>query len=111
MNNTSHPEERTLSDVAFVVAESSDDALQPTIEVPIRTLPVKVAGSTWCVLAASPQRLDGTAFLTCELRFTVLSVDAATGAPLNFGDEATGFARTYVEELQDIEIRNTEFSL
>lgn len=110
MNNTSHPEERTLSDVAFVVAESSDDALQPTMELPIRTLPVKAAGSTWCVLAASPQRLDGTAFLTCELRFTVLSVDAATGAPLNFGDEANGFARTYVEELQDIEIRHTEFS-
>ncbi|KAL7467639.1 hypothetical protein ACHAXS_007880 [Conticribra weissflogii] len=111
MNNSSHPEERTLADVTFVVAESSDEALQPTLEVPIRTLPVKAAGSTWCVLTASPQRLDGTAFLTCELRYTVLSVDAATGAPLNFGDDtnAPGFGRTYVEELQDIEIRHAEF--
>jgi len=124
MNNnnaatTNHPNSaRTLADVAFVIAESSDEALVPTFELPLKTVPPGATGSVWCVLAASPQRLDGAAFLTCELRFTVLEVDAATGTPLNFSDmdgtgnnnnAATGFGRTYVEELQDIEVRHTEF--
>ena len=111
-NSASQPDGRTLADVAFVIAESSDEALLPTLEVPLRTLPLKATGSAWCVLAAAPQRLDGTAFLTCEFRYTVLSVDLATGAPLNFNEGAStpGFGRTYVEELQDIEVRHTEFN-
>jgi len=110
---------RTLADVAFVIAESSDEALVPTMELPLKTVPPGATGSVWCVLAASPQRLDGAAFLTCELRFTVLEVDAATGTPLNFSEGGGGGAtdianigfggRTYVEELQDIEVRHTEF--
>mmetsp|Transcript_3529 Transcript_3529/g.6647 ORF Transcript_3529/g.6647 Transcript_3529/m.6647 type:complete len:389 (+) Transcript_3529:3-1169(+) len=103
---------RTLADVAFVIAESSDEALVPTMEMPLKTVNPGATGSVWCVLAASPQRLDGAAFLTCELRFTVLEVDAATGTPLSFSEGAnvaTGFGRTYVEELQDIEVRHTEF--
>jgi len=104
---------RTLGDVAFVVAESSDEAILPTQQVPLKTLPPKSTGSAWCVLAASPQRLDGTAILTCELRYTVLSIDTTTGAPLSFGGAAatTGIGRTYVEELQDIEVRHAEFEL
>jgi len=103
---------RTLADIAFVIAESSDEALVPTMEMPLKTVNPGATGSVWCVLAASPQRLDGAAFLTCELRFTVLEVDAATGTPLSFSEGAniaTGFGRTYVEELQDIEVRHTEF--
>ena len=62
------------------------------------------------VLAASPQRLDGTAFLASELRFTILEVDAA-GAPLNFVETSNPrYGRPFVEELQDMEIRHTEFS-
>jgi hypothetical protein len=112
MNTASNANTRTLSDVAFVVAESSDEAILPTMEVPLKTLPCNAVGSAWCVMAASPQRLDGTVFLTCELRYTVLSMDATTGAPLNFNEGASnsGFGRTYVEELQDIEIRHTDFS-
>ncbi|KAK1742399.1 putative Vam6/VPS39/TRAP1 family protein [Skeletonema marinoi] len=101
---------RTLTGVAFVVAESSDEALLPTLQVPLKTLPPRATGSAWCVLAASPQRLDGTAFLASELRFTVLEVDAA-GAPLTFVEaNAPGYGRPFVEELQDLEIRHTEFS-
>eukprot|EP00985_Skeletonema_marinoi_P004573 scaffold1984_cov113-Skeletonema_marinoi.AAC.2 len=101
---------RTLTGVAFVVAESSDEALLPTLQVSLKTLPPRATGSAWCVLAASPQRLDGTAFLASELRFTVLEVDAA-GAPLTFVEaNAPGYGRPFVEELQDLEIRHTEFS-
>ena len=105
---------RTLSNVAFVVAESSDEALVTKMELPLKTIPPGAVGSVWCVLAASPQRLDGAAFLTCELRFTVLEVDATTGVPVNFSDGANaattdGFGRTFVEELQDIDVRHSEF--
>ena len=65
----------------------------------------------WCILAASSQRLE-SACLACELRFTVLDVDVATGAPLSFGEggnASDGFGRSYVEELQDIEVRHSEF--
>ena len=111
MNTNSMNATRTLADVAFVIAESSDEALVPTMDLPLKTVPPGASGSVWCILAASPQRLDGAAFLTCELRFTVLDVDAATGTPLNFseGANAAGFGRTYVEELQDIEVRHSEF--
>ncbi|KAL9179220.1 hypothetical protein ACHAXT_008510 [Thalassiosira profunda] len=106
-------EGRALADVAFVVAESSDEALAPLSGVPLTTVPPGAAGSAWCILAASPNRLDGSAFLACELRFTVMDVDAATGTPLGFGDGAdasrAGFGRTYVEELQDMEVRGSEF--
>jgi hypothetical protein len=102
----------TLSNIAFVVAESSDEALVPTMELPVKTLPPGAMGCTWCVLSASPQRLDGAAFLTCELRFTVLEADAVTGIPTKFsegGSATPGYGRTYVEELHDIEVRHTEF--
>jgi hypothetical protein len=106
-------EGRTLGDVTFVVAESSEEAIQPTVQVPIKTLPFKATGSAWSVLAAAPQRMEGTtAVLSCELRYTVLTVDAATGAPLVFGGSslATGLGRTYVEELQDMEVHASHFS-
>jgi len=104
---------RTLGDVAFVVAESSDEALMPTMQIPLKVLPPRSTGSVWCVLAASPQRLDGIAVMTCELRYTVLAVDAATGAPLSFSGAYgnPGLGRTYVEELQDLEVRYTDFQL
>jgi hypothetical protein len=103
---------RTLANVAFVIAESSDDALVPTMELPLKTLPHRATGSAWCVVAANPQRLDGAAFLTCELRFTVLTVDADTGMPLKFSESinsSIGLGQTFVEELHDIEVRHTEF--
>jgi len=104
-------EGRTIGDVAFVVAESSDDSIIPTVQVPLKTLPPNATGSVWCAMIASPGRLDETAFLTCELRYTILAVDATTGAPLNFGGGGgpTGSGMDYVEELQDIEIRPSEF--
>ncbi len=101
---------KSLGDVQLIVAESSDEALLPSINVPIKTLPFKMTGSSWCVLAASPQRLDGTAILACELRYRVLEVDIATGAPLSFSGSSS-FSRSFVEEIQDIEIRRAEFKL
>ena len=101
-----------LTNVTFVVAESSDDALVLTMELPLKTVPPGAIGSAWCVLSASPQRLDGSAFLTCELRFTVLEVDATTGIPTSFSEGTNpgpGNGRIYVEELHDIEVRHTEF--
>jgi hypothetical protein len=110
--NAQNDGRNTLSNVAFVVAESSDEALVHTMDIPLKTLPPGAMGCAWCVVSASPQRLDGAAFLTCELRFTVLDVDAATGMPTNFSDSGSatpGFGPTYVEELHDIEVRHTEF--
>ena len=92
-----------LADVAFVVAESSDEALVPRLELPLRTIPAGSAGSVWCVLSASPGRLDGSAFLTSELRFTVRDAGGAAG----LGDGEGG--RSFVEELHDIEIRRSDF--
>lgn len=98
---------RTLGDVAFVVAESSEEAIQPSLQVPLKALPFGATGSAWCVLSAAPQRMEGMAVLTCELRYTVLAVDAATGAPLSFSG---GSGRVYVEELQDLEAQAAHFS-
>lgn len=101
-----------LTNVTFVVAESSDDALVPTMEIPLKTVPPEAVGSAWCVLSVSPQRLDGAAFLTCELRYTVLEMNAATGIPTSFSEGTNpgpGNGRISVEELHDIEVRHTEF--
>jgi len=103
------PDRRTLGDVAFVVAESSsEDAIVPSVTVPLKALPARTTGSAWCALEVSPSRLEETVLLTCELRFTILAVDVATGVPLSFGE---GGGRTYVEELADLEVRPSEFVL
>lgn len=88
--------QRTLGDIAFVVAESSEEAIQPMLQVPIQELPPKLTGCAWCVLSASPDRMDGPAQLTCELRYSVQSMDTTS-------------ARTYVEELQDLEVHASHF--
>jgi hypothetical protein len=97
---------RTLSDIAFVVAESSEEeAIQPLLQVPIAVLPPGMTGSAWCVLTAQPRSMDGsTAALTCELRYTVQSSDAASNL---VGPALAG--RTYVEELQDLEVHAAHF--
>ncbi|KAL3938280.1 MAG: hypothetical protein SGBAC_006782 [Bacillariaceae sp.] len=99
---------RALGNVAFVVAESSEEGIQPMQQISIKVLPYGSTGSCWFVLVASPSRMDGNAILTCELRYTVLGVDATTGAPLSFGHGSSG--RTFVEELQDLEILPSYFS-
>lgn len=106
-NSATSVDGRTLGDVAFVVAESSEEAIQPSVQVPLKALPYRSTGSAWCVLSAAPQRIDGMAVLTCELRYTVLAIDATTGAPLSFSG---GSGRVYVEELQDMEVQAAHFS-
>ena len=111
-NNSLAVEGRALGNLAFVVAESSEDAIQPapnTAQVPIKVLPYNTTGSAWCVLVAAPSRMEGTAILTCELRYTVLGVDATSGIPLSFGQGATT-GRTFVEEIQDVEVFASHFS-
>lgn len=99
-----------LSDIAFVVAESSEEeAIQPLLHVPIQLLPPTMTGSAWCVLSASPGNMDGpVAQLTCELRYSVQSVDSASAAtPMG---NAAVMSRTFVEELQDLEVHAAHFS-
>jgi hypothetical protein len=100
---------QTLADLAFVIAESSDEALLPTMEVPLKTLPPHVTGSAWVVLTASPQRLE-TCFLTCELRYTVIGDPSAGVNFMNVEANTRGAGKTYVEELQDVEVRHNEFN-
>jgi hypothetical protein len=108
-----NPALKFLGDVQFVVAESSEEALIPSITIPIKVLPPNVTGSSWCVLTASPHRLDGTAILTCEIRYQVLDTDSATGAPLHFRPATIAsngkFQQEFVEEMEDIKIRPSEF--
>lgn len=99
---------RALGNVAFVVAESSEEGIQPMTAIPIKVLPFGATGSCWFVLVANPNRMEGSAIFTCELRYTVLGVDATTGAPLSFGHGSSG--RIFVEELQDLEILPSYFS-
>lgn len=102
-------EGRSLGDVTFVVAESSEEAIQPSLQVPLKVLPYNVSGSSWCVLNASPQRMDSLAILTCELRYTVLDAEGSSG----FGAVeavSSGGGRTYVEELQDLEVYASHFT-
>jgi len=101
--------DKSLGNVQLVVAESSEDALLPSIHIPIKTLPSGMTGSSWCVLAASPQRLDVSAILTCELRYNIIEVDSTTGAPLSFNGGFGIPSKSVVEEIQDIEIRRAEF--
>mmetsp|Transcript_20025 Transcript_20025/g.49833 ORF Transcript_20025/g.49833 Transcript_20025/m.49833 type:complete len:1448 (+) Transcript_20025:139-4482(+) len=111
-NNSLAVEGRALGNLAFVVAESSEDAIQPAssnAQVPIKVLPYNTTGSAWCVLVAAPSRMEGTAILTCELRYTVLGVDATSGTPLSFGQGAA-MGRTFVEEIQDVEVFASHFS-
>jgi hypothetical protein len=109
MNSLPSLQGKTLGEVQFIVAESSDDALLPSINISVKVLPPELSGCSWCVLAASPQRLDGSAILACELRYKILDVDIATGAPLSFGGGPAKSSRSFVEEIQDIEIRRAEF--
>jgi len=108
---------RTYTDIAFVVAESSEDAIQPMMQVPIPVLPPKMTGSAWCVLSAAPSRMEGpTALLTCELRYTIQSTEAASSslssrtATAVMPASVAGMGRTYVEELQDLEVHASHFS-
>jgi len=111
VTNNANVDGRALGNVAFVVAESSEEAIQPAIRVPIRVLPHKAGGAAWCVLSALPQRMEGTATLTCELRYTVLAIDTTTGAPLSFGLGNPGSnGRTFIEELQDLEVFSSHFA-
>lgn len=101
-------QQSVLSDIAFVVAESSEvEAIQPMMQVPIQLLPPKMTGSAWCVLAASPGLMDGpTAQLTCELRYSVLpSVGDGSMVP----GRTTLNARAFVEELHDLEVHASHF--
>lgn len=109
---------KSLGEVQFVVAESSEEALTPSISIPIKVLPPNVAGCSWFALTASPHRLDGTAILTCEIRYQVLDIDSSssisstTGAPLHFRTAAStsnGNFQQHVEEMEDIKIRRSEF--
>jgi hypothetical protein len=106
-NSAASVEGRALGDIAFVVAESSEEAIQPALQVPLRVLPYQSSGSSWCVLSSNPQRMDGIAVLTCELRYIVSTIDS-TGVALNFDGAITG--RNYVEELQDIEVHASHFT-
>ena len=99
---------RSLGDVNFVVAESSEEAIQPSLQVPLKVLPYNVQGSSWCVLSASPQRMDSLAILTCELRYTILDAEGTAGFTAMDAVSAGG-ARSYVEELQDLEVYATHF--
>ena len=99
---------RSLGDVNFVVAESSEEAIQPSLQVPLKVLPYNVQGSTWCVLSASPQRMDSLAILTCELRYTILDAEGTAGFTAMDAVSAGG-SRSYVEELQDLEVYATHF--
>ena len=107
---------RVLTDIAFVVAESSEEAIQPFLQVPIKVLPPKLTGSAWCVLDADPAHMDGsTALMTCELRYTVQPVDGGGGSRNAVGIVSSSAAasmggRTFVEELQDLEVHAAHFS-
>lgn len=106
---------RTYTDIAFVVAESSEEAIQPLMQVPIHVLPPKMTGSAWCVLSAAPARMEGpTAILTCELRYTIQSTDASSSLSSSAAAVSpaalAGMGRTYVEELQDLEVHASHFS-
>lgn len=76
-----------------------------------------------CVFVASPNRMKGTAVLTCELRYRIVfGVDTASCTPMNFGSGGGGGqtrigsgidggiaglstgGRSFVEEIRDIEI-------
>ena len=106
--STDMQQQSVLSDIAFVVAESSEvDAIQPMMQVPIQLLPPKMTGSAWCVLAASPGLMDGpTAQLTCELRYSVRP-SVGDGGMVPGG--TTLNARTFVEELHDLEVHASHF--
>lgn len=107
-NNSSAVDGRTLGNISFVVAESSEEAIQPSTLIPVKVLPYKANGSAWCVLAAAPSRMEGVAVLTCELRYTVMGIDGGNGVPLTLGSGVGG--RSFVEELQDVEISSSNFS-
>ena len=89
-NNSFAVEGRSLGNLAFVVAESSEDAIQPapsTVQVPIKVL-------------------------SCNrtLRYTVLGVDVASGTSLGLSlGQGTTTRRTFVEELQDVEAFASHF--
>jgi hypothetical protein len=101
----------------LVVAESSDEALLPSINVSIKILPSKATGSSWYVLAASC--LTSTARRCCyfgmrdEVYSSFVSMDSVTGAPLSFnsGFASVGSGRSFVEEIQDLEVRRGEFDM
>mmetsp|Transcript_26227 Transcript_26227/g.38770 ORF Transcript_26227/g.38770 Transcript_26227/m.38770 type:complete len:1068 (-) Transcript_26227:20-3223(-) len=105
-NSATSIEGRALGDITFVVADSSEEAIQPSMNVALKALPFQATGCSWCVLSANPKRMDSIAILSCELRYVVSSVEF--GSAMTFGGAVSG--RTYVEELQDIEVHAAHFT-
>ncbi|KAL7559311.1 hypothetical protein ACA910_001392 [Epithemia clementina (nom. ined.)] len=102
---------RTLTDIAFVVAESSEEAIQPLLQVPIAVLPSSMTGSTWCVLSAAPTRMEGSsAQLTCELRYTTVGQGGDIVALTGQSSLPDMMGKSHVEELQDLEVHASNFS-
>lgn len=106
---------RCIGDVDFIVTESSDDSLLPNFSVPLDLLPEGMSGSTWYILSLCSQHLNSVVTLTCELRYKLLTIDATTGGPLDFGGifevpPVSGKqGRAIVECLQDIDVFSNEF--
>lgn len=115
-NGTSASQAPILSDIAFVMAEcSEEEAIQSMLQVPIPMLPPRLTGSAWCVLSASPANMDGpTASLSCELRYTVQSAldssSSSSSSMIRPGLPIATSSRTLVEELQEIEVHAAHFS-
>ena len=63
------------------------------------------------MLAVSPQRLDGTAIPACGLCYRVLDIDTVTDALLTVSGNFVSTGRSFVEEIQDVDIRRAEFML
>ena len=57
-NNAASVDGRALGGISFVVAESSEESIQPSTLVPIKVLPYDTTGCAWCVLLASPNRSE-----------------------------------------------------
>jgi hypothetical protein len=97
-----------LSQTAFVLAECSEvESIQPLLQVPIQLLPPKMTGSAWCVLSAFQGNFESpSAQLACELRYTLQLADLAI-QPIRSMPTAAISSRSFVEELQEIEVHAT----
>lgn len=95
-------EDQRLDNVTVLIDDSHSDAFTASGEVPVSGIKYGETKNCFTVLERSPDVELAPSHFTCELRFTVVQVDPATGE-----EEGDNFEEEY--PLEDLEIATSDF--
>jgi coatomer protein complex subunit gamma len=94
--------EQVLEGVTVSMTPDDPDAFAEVATVPLATMPLLRAGSTFVALRSADGASAALAKFSCALRYTVKEVDPATGEP-----ESDGYTDEY--SLEDVEVSALDY--